>query len=481
MMDDFTFLVSRGVLVFEYGVIFFALAINSVYFVLMVMGHFILRRERDRVTETEKLVLSRSPLMPRVAILAPAYNEAATIRDSVRAMLNLNYPDYEVVVINDGSKDETLALLVEEFHLCKSTRALTGSLDTKPIRGVYESRDPIPLTVIDKTNGGKADSLNAGLNAARAPLVAAVDADSLLDPDSLALVVRPFLADPERVIASSGTIRAANGCHVQRGRVAEIVSSDSLVVRFQTIEYLRAFLGSRIALSFMNALMVISGAFGVFRRDRVLEAGGFRTSTIGEDMELVVRLHRLEHEAGRDYRIVYLPEPVCWTEVPETLEVLGRQRVRWARGCYESLVSHREMFGKREYGSVGMFGAPYFAFFEMLGPVVELAGYFVTLAGLLLGLLWVEIAVLFLISSVVYGMFLSVGAVVLEETTLRRYSTVRDGLRLIIAAVCENLGYRQLTAWWRCKGLYLALRGTESQWGVMVRKGFQTMGSGSRA
>ncbi len=474
---DWAYIGGRVIVGYEYGVITFALAINSIYFALMVIGFFVLKRDRDVLSESEREALLKSPLLPRVSVLAPAYNESATCRDSVRAMLNLQYPNVEIIVINDGSKDDTLQVLVEEFRLCKCTRAITGNIETKPIRNIYRSRDPIPLIVVDKVNGGKADALNVGLNVARDGLVAAVDADSLLDPDSLLAVVKPFVADPERTVATSGSIRTVNGCSVSNGRVTEIKTSDSLIVRYQTVEYLRAFLGSRVGLGFMNSLMVISGAFGVFRRDKVLEVGGYLESTVGEDMELIVRLHRHCRERGQDYRICFLPNPVCWTEVPEDLKILKRQRMRWQRGAYETLLLHRHLFFRPKYGAVGMFGAPYFALFEMLGPVVELTGYVVTALGFLLGVIWIELALMFTASSVLYGMFLSAGAVALEEATVRRYPSFRDGRRLYWAAILENLGYRQLTVLWRTRGLIDAIRGKRGNWGAMVRKGFQPASS----
>ena len=349
----------------EAAIIFYVAAINAIYFLLIVAGFFALRQSRDRLSEEERDALLRSPLLPPVAVLAPAYNEAATCRDSVRAMLGLRYPNHEVVVINDGSKDDTLQILIDEFRLYRSGRTPSGNLPCKPIRAIYESRDPIRLVVIDKENGGKADSLNAGINVARAPLVCAVDSDSLMESDALLYVAEPFLQD-DSTLASGGLIRVVNDCTVAGGRVTDVRAPRHFVPLFQAVEYLRAFLGGRVAFSFFNALLIISGAFGLFRRDAVLEAGGYRTSTVGEDMELVVRMHRLWREAKRRYQIVFVPEPVCWTEVPETLRVLKRQRNRWQRGTVDSIGMHKRMLLNPRYGVVGLFGMPYFFLFEML-------------------------------------------------------------------------------------------------------------------
>jgi cellulose synthase/poly-beta-1,6-N-acetylglucosamine synthase-like glycosyltransferase len=458
---------------FEYTIIIYVAVISAIYFLLMTAGYFALRHSLNQFKSNELNALLKSSMLPAVSVLAPAYNESATIRDSVRAMLKLHYPNHEVIVINDGSKDDTLEILIEEFHLYKSSRKPVDAILTKPVKAIYESRDPIRLIVVDKENGGKADSLNAGLNAARTPLVAAVDSDSLLESDALLLAVKPFLEDPERTLACGGIIRVVNGCDVEQGRVTRIAAPSSMLAQFQAIEYLRAFLGGRVAFSFINAMLIISGAFGLFRRDAVMAVGGFVTETVGEDMELVVRLHKTWREMHKDYRIVFVPEPVCWTEVPENIRTLYRQRNRWQRGTVESLWLHRKMMFNPRFGVVGMFAFPYFLFFEMLGPLVEVTGYFVTVIGFLLGLISLKVALLFFIVSVVFGILLSVSALLLEELTMRRYPSVKDLLKLLLAAVVENLGFRQLMTLWRAQGLIDGLRKKQG-WGAMERKGFQT-------
>ncbi len=456
---------------FEYFIIFYVGLIAVIYFLMMTLGYFGLRNYRARFKREELEALLKSPLLPQVSILAPAYNEAATCRDSVRAMLKLNYPNHEVIVINDGSKDDTLDILIEEFHLYRSSRVASDAIPTKPIKAIYESRDPLRLVVVDKENGGKADSLNAGLNVARAPLVCAVDADSLLESDALLLSVKPFLEDPA-TIAVGGTIRIANGCSVEHGRITRIVAPTSMLAKFQAIEYMRAFLGGRVAFSFVNALLIISGAFGVFRREAMLAIGGFFPDTVGEDMEIVVRMHRTWREAKKEYRIVFIPEPVCWTEVPESLKILHRQRNRWQRGTVDSLWFHRKMIFNPKYGVIGTFAFPYFLMFEMFGPAVEATGYFLTIIGLFLNIISWKAAFLFFLVSVVFGILLSVSALILEELTMRRYPAFSDAVKLFIAAVIENFGFRQLMTLWRAEGLIDGIRRKQG-WGAMERKGFQ--------
>ena len=455
----------------EMAIIGYVAAINTIYLVLMVLGYFAIRRDRS-LSRSDHDALLRSPLLPSIAVLAPAYNESATCRESVRAMLALRYPQHEVIIINDGSKDDTLKILIDEFKLYRSGRKPGGTLTSKPIRAIYESRDPVRLVVIDKENGGKADSLNAGINVARADLVCAVDSDSLIEEDALLYVVQPFLED-ETTIASGGIIRVVNGCTVEGGRVTEVRAPRRMLPLFQAVEYLRAFLGGRVAFSFLNSLLIISGAFGLFSRSAVIEAGGYRTDTVGEDMELVVRLHRLWRAAHRFYRIVFVAEPVCWTEVPESLRVLQRQRNRWQRGTVDSIRFHPGMLLNPRYGVLGMFAFPYFLLFEMFGPSIELLGYGLTIAGLAFGLIAVDVAVLFLAVSILYGILLSMSAVVLEELTQRRYPAPIDVALLFVAAVLENLGFRQLLTVWRTRGLIDGLRRKQG-WGAMERRGFGT-------
>jgi len=456
---------------FEWSMIFYTSTSNAIYFFLMVLGFFALRGQRARQSTETRAVLLNSPLLPEVSIIMPAYNEALTIAQSVRSMLDLNYPHYDIVVVNDGSKDETMRILIDEFHLCKSTRRV-GNLVTAPIRGVYRSSDPIRLTVVDKENGGKADALNAGLNVARSPLVAAVDSDSLLEEDALIHVVAPFVEHPGQVLATGGIIRVVNGCTVERGRVTRVAAPRRILPLFQTIEYLRAFLGGRVAFSFLNSLLLISGAFGLFDREAVLEAGGFATSTVGEDMELVVRMHHVCRAKNLPYLIVFVPEPVCWTEVPESWQVLHRQRNRWQRGTVESLMAHEKMLFHPRFGGLGWFALPYFVVFEILGPALEMAGYLSTVVGLVLGLVSPQIAALFFVVSVLFGVLLSLSAVVLEEYTMRRYPSVIDLLWLLGAAVLENFGYRQLMTFWRLEGVCDGFRGKRG-WGAMERRGFE--------
>lgn len=406
-----------------------------------------------------------------IAILAPAFNEAKTIEQSVRSLLSLKYPHFEIIIINDGSADATLAVLTRAFGLQRAEQDCPFTLHHAPVRAVYKAPLHPNLTVIDKENGGKADALNAGINFARSPLFCSMDADSILEPDALLGAVQPFIEDPARVVATGGTVRISNGCVVRDGRVVEQRPPGNLLALIQSVEYMRAFLLARLALSRLGALMIVSGAFGLFKRQAVIDAGGYLVGTVGEDMELIVRLHRYNLDRHRDYRIVFTPEPICWTEVPESLDVLARQRARWQRGALETFARHGEMLFARRYGRVGAIGLGQVALVDVLGPLAELIGVLTIPVFVLTGLVSVDYALAFLVVTVVFGVSLSVGALVLEQSELRRLPRMRDLLTLGLAAIIENFGYRQLNTLWRAQGLWQWLR-KERAWGAMPRKGF---------
>jgi cellulose synthase/poly-beta-1,6-N-acetylglucosamine synthase-like glycosyltransferase len=459
--------------------IFYVATDNGLHFLLFGVGFFALYDRHGRGSKLEVETLVKSPLVPGASILAPAYNEELTICDSVRSMLQLRYPKHDVIVINDGSTDKTMQRLISEFRLYRSSRVPSGELPTAKVRAVYESLESANLLVIDKENSGKADALNAGLNYSTMPLVCAVDADSLIERDALIGVVRPFLEDPEHMVAVGGIVRVLDGCAVDRGSVRQVATPSSLLARFQIVEYLRAFLGGRVALSSLNAVLIISGAFGLFKRKHVLAVGGFSLGTVGEDMELVLKLHESLERTGKERnRIAFIPEPVCWTQVPAKSALLRRQRSRWHRGAMESIVKHWRMIGRKRFGILGMFALPYFIVFELFGPLVELTGLAFTVFGLVVGLIAPNIAVQFFAVSILFNLFLSLSAVVFEELTTRRYPSVKDLFALLVAAFIEGFYYRQLTAWWRTRGLidyFLRKKG----WGTMERKSFQGAGAES--
>ncbi len=425
------------------------------------------------------------PLARGVSVLMPAHNEERSIVASVKAMTSLRYPDFEVVVIDDGSTDATAEVMIEAFDMVEFPLAQAPMVDTVgDVKAAYVSRmGSMNLLLVRKANGGKADALNVGINVARKELVCMVDADSLLDPDALLHVSRPFADDPERVIASGGVVRVANGSTISQGRVTRIDMPRRWLPRVQVVEYLRAFLIGRAGWSAAGGLLIISGAFGMFRRDILFEVNGVATDCIGEDAELVVRLYRWMGDNDVDGRIVFVSEPVAWTEAPEKVKALAAQRRRWHRGLTEIFTRHRGMLLRPRYGVIGLVAMPWFLLFEVLAPLVEVLGlaYFAVVL-VLLGLDaadvvpddWVSLPVMIVLlaTAIGFSVLMSLAALLAEEYSYRRYRGVRSLLVAAWAAVEENIGYRQLTAWWRLRGSIDALRGSRHEWGDMKRTGF---------
>ncbi|MDH4247702.1 MAG: glycosyltransferase family 2 protein [Deltaproteobacteria bacterium] len=446
--------------------------VNTTYLALTVVSFFAVRRHLQRSSLVDdKLLFKYAAFMKPVSIISPAFNEELSVVENVRSLLNLNYPVYEVILVNDGSKDGTLARLLEAYHLERVEHTPSETLPIKPIRGIYKSRQYRNLLVLDKENGGKADALNAGINYSRHPLYMAIDTDSLLERDVMLKMVRPFLERPETV-AVGGIVRAINSCLVRDGEVVHAQLPRNPLAAMQVMEYLRAFLFGRVGWAALEMLVVISGAFGMFRRDAVVSAGGYK-KTVGEDMELVLRLHRVMRERGQPYHVAFSPEPVCWTEVPESLTVLGRQRNRWARGQMDSIRMNLRMLFNPAYGRIGLIAMPYALIVEGLGAFVEVFGMGIFLGSWAAGLLDGPFVLAFLSVSVLYGTALSLSSLVLEEISFHRYPDLRSVLMLFLYGLLENFGYHQLSVWWRMRGVVDFFRGKQG-WGVIPRRGFSS-------
>jgi cellulose synthase/poly-beta-1,6-N-acetylglucosamine synthase-like glycosyltransferase len=411
-----------------------------------------------------------------ISLVVPAYNESKSIVTSIKALLQLEYPDFEVVVVNDGSKDDTLAKLIQAFQLYPYPEAYRNQVPCRPVKATYRSRRYRNLRVVDKENGGsKADASNAGINVCRYPLVAVVDADGVLQRDSLTRAVRPFIARPDTV-AAGGAVRIANGCRLRDGFLEEVGLPRNPLALVQVIEYLRAFLFGRMGWEPIGAVLIVSGAFGVFRRTTLIEVGGFDPKAVGEDMELIVRIHRKMKQAGRRYHIGFIPDPVCWTDAPESLKDLGSQRTRWHHGLAQALMLNRWLLMNPRGGTVSWLAIPFYVLFELLGPVLEAIGlvFFVTAAALG-AIAWAEAAA-FMALSLSLGMMLSVSAIMLEEFSFPVYRKPRELALLYAAALLENFGYRQLTVWWRLKGFFRWATGRRHTWETITRSA--SVGSG---
>lgn len=457
------------ILAFNYFVLFYFLTINGIYLSLYLISLYEVVDYARREVFGGFSDLFTSSYAPPVSVIVPAYNEEVTIVESARSLLALQYPLYEVVIVNDGSKDDTLEILIDEFDLYESDQPIRLQIETAQIKGTYVSPSR-RLTVVDKENGRRADALNAGLLAASYPFVCCTDADVIMEEDALLRVARPMIESDE-VAAVGGIIRIANGCEVDNGRIVAVRASNNPLPDFQVIEYLRAFVASRTAWSKLNCLLIVSGAFGFFRRNDVIKAGGFAHDSLAEDMDMTTRLHRTLKDEGRKYRIEFVPDPVLWTEAPNTIRMLHKQRDRWHRGLIETLIKYRRMMFNPRYGTVGLLAMPYYLLFEFLGPIIELLGYLAFSTGLLLGVLTLKFALLFLLVSVGLGIFLSIAALFMEELRFRRYSRWTDLGKLSVYAVLENFGYRQMNTVWRVMAIGSYLR-KNTEWGEMERTGF---------
>ncbi|MBM3341899.1 MAG: glycosyltransferase family 2 protein [Betaproteobacteria bacterium] len=457
-----------AMLVVQWMFVGFFVAINVGYIALNLVAAVALKRYRD-ANVLEALPDLYSGLEPPVSLLVPAYNEESTIDASVRSMLQLRYPQFELIVINDGSRDGTMDTLKRAFDLELFPRAYWPLIEAKPIRGIYRSRRYPDLRVVDKENGGKADALNAGINVSRYPLFCGVDADSILEANSLRRVAEPFLNQPDTIV-SGGTIRIANGCEVEGGFLTKVGLPRNVFALFQVVEYIRAFLFGRLGWSPLNAVLIISGAFGLFRKDAVIAANGYRHKTIGEDMELIVRMHRHYRLHRKPYQITYVPDPVCYTEAPETFKVLKNQRVRWQRGLCESLTANLSLLFHPRGGAPGWLAFPFMLLFELAGPLLEVLGYAFVIFAYLLGGISFQAFVIFMALAISLGMLLSVSALLLEEISFHVYDKPGQLALLIVAVIAENLGYRQLNSMWRLWGLWKWATGTQGNWGTMTRK-----------
>ncbi len=465
----------------SYALFIYYTATNLVYLVLMISSISAMISQRRRLATLWLDWLRNSSLAPPISILVPARDEEKSVVESVKSYLALDYPELEVVVVNDGSTDGTMEALRRQFDLIRTEILYVPEIPTKPVHGVYMSARERRLLVLDKEScGRKADALNAALNAASSPFVCAVDADAILEKDALLRVMGRALTDPRRVVASGGIIRIVNGSMVENGSVGRVKLPRRLLEVLQVVEYLRAFLIGRQGWAHFGMLTIISGAFGVFRRDLCRQIGGFRSSAIGEDMDLIVRMHRHLRDKKEDYRIAFVPDPVCWTEAPSSFRALSRQRARWQNGLADVLWRNRDMIFNPRYGRIGLIALPYQGLFEYFAPVVEVVGWTTMILAALLGVLSPMFFIEFLLFGYLFGTMISIGAVVIEEMTYHRYNDAGDLLRLIVACFLEHMPYRPLHSIWRLMGMWQFMTGQNS-WAAMEKAGFPRKADASPA
>lgn len=457
--------------IFTNAVFYYAVFVMISYVLLALLSAIEMNsylKKNSYVSYREILV---SPLAPSVSVLAPAYNEEVNIIENIRSLMSLHYGNYEVVVINDGSKDNTFKKVVDHYQLEKVDFAVDYQIKCNKILGVYKSKLPSfsKLTVINKVNGGKSDALNAGINVSAKDLVLCIDVDCIVEEDALLKLAKPYLEEKHQVIASGGVIRIANSCIVEDGKLVEVHMPKNLWPRFQVLEYMRAFLMRRMGWSKLNGLLIISGAMGLFNKHIVVKVGGYDRKTVGEDMELVVRMRRYMYEIGERCKVVYIPDPLCWTEAPSDLRMLGRQRNRWTRGTIETLSKHKDLFFNPKYGVLGLISYPYWLFFEWLAPIFEFLGMMFFVLLILSGNINWEFTLILLSMVYFFSVALSTVAILFEEMSYRQYTKGKDLVKLLLIALLEPVFYHPLTVLWAIQGNIAKFSG-EKSWGEMPRK-----------
>ena len=464
----------RIIVFFSFVVVIIGWIQNIIYAWCIPQALIEINKHSQRDDDHSHWEMLRSESFLPVSIIVPAYNEQNTIRESVLALLTLHYPEFKVIVVNDGSSDSTAETMIKEFDM-KPVHYVRDdeTISHQPIRQIYGSEKYPDLLFLDKKNGKKADAINAGMTCVRTPLFCVIDADSLLESGALLKAVRPFLETSDNVIAVGGTVGIVNGCTVKNGQVTQYGLPKKFLPRIQVVEYIRAFLMARLAASRKGTLAIISGAFGIFRRDIAVAIGGYDTTTVGEDMEMVLRMHRYMLERDIPYSVRYVPEPVCWTEAPESLKFLSNQRIRWQRGALECLSRHKNMLFNRKYGRLGMVTLPTFLLVDLISPVMEIIGYFLIILLILFG--WLEakyiIALLVLFS---FGVLITVMSLMIEQDEIEQFTNPMDIFKVLLTACVENFGYRQICSFWRIRGLFQHFGGKKATWGKMERVGFKT-------
>lgn len=468
-MND-TILISLGFIISVYMMI---VIIN--YAAMLLIAYFTLRKNTGIDRQVETLPYQITKIMKPISIIVPAYNESAGILNSIYSLLNLNYTQTEIIIVNDGSTDDTQEKVLKEFKLIPVFEAIRVQIPSKKIKQVYQSTVHTNLFFIEKENGGKSDALNAGINLAHYPYICSIDGDSILHRDALFSIMTPISASNGQIIAAGGTIRVANEMNVELGNFKEPKIYSKPLILIQVIEYVRSFLIGRISLSRFNLLLIISGAFSIFERQWVIDVGGYSTDMIGEDMEIVVKLHRLIKERGVDKKIISIPDPICYTEAPNKLAILRRQRRRWHQGLLSSLLRHKDMLLNPKYGAIGMISLPYYWFVEAMGPVIEFLGVFYVILTFFFGQVYFEFIIMLSAFFLIYGGIYTIGALLLDSYTINDHVSTRALFRMVIISMTEVFWYRPLNVFWRLEGIYQTLKGN-TEWGEMEKSGFSRKG-----
>lgn len=473
MIPDILSYLTRGYAIF---IAFFSLGYILFYIFLSILSYWAIIKHLKYQKYLEEEVLLRSNHILGVSVVAPAFNEGVNIVYNVKSLLSLTYPKFEIIIVNDGSSDDTLEKLITEFDLVKIDFYYQEKIITQPVRGHYKSKNPVysKLLVVDKVNGkSKADASNAGINSSQYPLFLCTDVDCILKSDTILKLAKPFMENETRVIASGAGIRISNSCEIKEGFLFKVHYPREWYPRFQELEYVRSFLFGRMAWSQINGLLLVSGGLGMFDKDIVIKAGGYWHKSLGEDMELVTRMRKYMHDTNEKFLIQYIPESLCWTEVPGTKKVFLRQRIRWARGLIQTLYLHRKMFLNPKYGRTAFVVLPFFFSFEFLVPIIEFLGVITLVVSLVFGL--VDFQYLLIVSTIVYLFYLSITiiSILIDEILYKSYANYKELLILVGMAIIEPLVYHPVNVYASLKGYWYFFSQKEQKWGVMVRKGYE--------
>lgn len=434
--------------IYQFAFFWYFALINTVYIILLILGTLSVYFRYREVKIEDFTQILKSNFMPEITFLVSMYNEEKNILKCIDSIRNLSYPFKQIIAVNDGSEDNTMQLLKDKLELIPIPSYYQESILTQPIIGLYRSKIYPEVIVIDKLHAGKYDAVNAGINANTNPFFIAVDVDTFVDDSGFEALLRPILTYPDTV-AVGASVRIKNGCTLDYNRVSTRTIPFRWLPIFQGLEYLRSFL-QRLGWNNLGGNFIIAGAFSIFNAELVKKMGGLSPS-VAEDIEIIVRIHRLMKDTNTPYRIFYLPDPIAWTEGPSTLKSLGKQRTRWHLGLLETLWYHKRMCFNPRYGFFGLFNLPYWVICEALEPIVEILAFGLLIVGWAFGILNVPFAILLLLTIFGFIFIYSVTCIVIEEFSFRKYPSLKTVSMLLLMGVAECFGYRQLTVYWRFK------------------------------
>lgn len=477
---------------FQYAVFIYGTVLLMAYGVLAMLSLNSIRRYMKKNASVDYNIIIESPLAPGISVIAPAFNEGITIISNVRSLLTFNYPKYEVIIINDGSTDDTLEKLVDEFELVQVDYAYREKLLSKPVKRIFKSTNPAydKLVVIDKINGkSKADASNAGINVAAFDYFLCTDVDCILDKDTLIKLIKPFMdaetsttrevngdiqiqEDYKRVIACGATLRMVNSCEVDEGLMIRVRPPRRILPRFQEMEYIRAFVLGKMGWDRINSVPNVSGGLGMFDKDIAIKAGGYDSLSLAEDMDLITRMGAFMTDNRKKYSVKYVPITLCWTEGPTTLKVFGRQRSRWGRGLAQLMSTHRKILFNPRYGRMGIIVFPYHFFFELLAPIIEFLGILFYIYLIVTRQINWPNAIILIVFVYTYSVMITTVALLWDQITFKYYKTWGETIGLCLMAFLEPFLYHPLIMFFALKGYFNFIIGKKHVWGNMQRQGF---------